>query len=86
MISVLSNCDSNVVQSNGEGLCDPCMQSSPCLEMFEFDFNTYWTSTATEPDSYSEPLPWAVSFEVGTVFQSYNTEEIFATRCVRDRD
>jgi hypothetical protein len=86
MISVLDNCDYNVVQADGDGLCDPCIQSSPCFEMFDFDSNIYWTSTSTSRNLFSEPLPWAVSFDVGTVFQTVNTEELYAARCVRDLD
>ena len=86
MISVLDNCDPNIVQSNIDGLCDPCAQSSYCFQMFEFDSYVYWTSTATEPDSDTQAMPWGVSFAIGTVFQSYNNEELHAARCLRNID
>lgn len=77
MIALLDGCDAAVVEDGQEGLCYPCDGSAACGQMFGFDLETYWTSTA------GEDSPWAVSFASGAVFMPGTGLEFYAVRCVR---
>jgi hypothetical protein len=77
LLSLLTNCGDEVIEDEQEGLCDSCAGSDPCYEMFGPDALTYWSSSSGELG------PWAVAFDVGTVFMAESDELPYNARCVR---